>query len=101
MEAAWSYRHPPRVGAEKAARVAAAPRPAREIAWKAQTRLSARYRRLAASGKRQTVVVTAIAREMTGFIWDICRQAMPDVTVARACGPLVLEGARPAHRPSV
>jgi transposase len=100
IEAAWSYRHPPRVGVEKAAHVAAAPRPAREIAWKAQTRLSARYRRLAASGKRQTVVVTAIARELTGFIWDICRQTMPAATAVRACGPLALEGARPAHRPS-
>lgn len=77
IEAAWSYRHPPRVGVEKAARVAAAPRPAREIAWKAQTRLSARYRRLTAKGKRQTLVVTAIAREMTGFMWDICRQVKP------------------------
>jgi transposase len=32
VEAAWTYRHPPRVGYEKQALVAAAPRPAREIA---------------------------------------------------------------------
>lgn len=81
VEAAWAYRHPPRVGVEKAARVAAAPRQAREIAWKAQTRLCSRYRRLAAKGKRQTLVVTAIAREMAGFMWDICRHVTP---VARA-----------------
>jgi hypothetical protein len=110
VEAAWSYRHPPRVGAEKAARVAAAPRPAREIAWKAQTRLSARYRRLTAKGKRQTLVITAIAREVAGFMWDICRQVMPSGRLAeagavtkaatRARGPLELGTARPAHRPS-
>jgi transposase len=78
VEAAWSYRHPPRVSNELEARVAAAPRPARAIAWKAQTRLSSRYRTLMKRGKLPTVAVTAIAREMTGFIWDICRQVMPD-----------------------
>ncbi|KAB2919157.1 MAG: IS110 family transposase [Hyphomicrobiaceae bacterium] len=100
VEAAWSYRHPLRVGSAMQARVEAAPRPAREIAWKAQRRLTARYRRLAASDKQQTVIVTAIARKMAGFIWDICRQTMPTATAARACGPLALDGARPAHRPS-
>ena len=44
MEASWSYRHPPRVGRDKLADVAAAPEAVRVIAWKAQTRLSARYR---------------------------------------------------------
>jgi transposase len=32
VEAAWSYRHPPRVGVEKQVHVSAAPRAAREIA---------------------------------------------------------------------
>jgi transposase len=77
VEAAWSYRHPPRVSNAIEARVAAAPRPARAVAWKAQTRLSSRYRALIRRGKLPTVAVTAIAREMTGFIWDICRQVMP------------------------
>jgi hypothetical protein len=43
VECSWSYRHPPRVGKEKLAKVAAAPRAVQEIAWKAQSRLSARY----------------------------------------------------------
>ena len=73
VEAAWSYRHPPRVGVDKQAKVAAAPRPVREIAWKAQTRLSARYRWLSRKGKRPTIVATAIAREVCGFIWAIQR----------------------------
>jgi hypothetical protein len=46
VECAWSYRHPPRVGRKKQEKVAAAPRAVREIAWKAQCRLSARYRAL-------------------------------------------------------
>jgi hypothetical protein len=40
----------------------------REIAWKAQTRLTARYRKLSGHGKRTTVVCTAIARELVGFM---------------------------------
>ena len=45
------------------------PAAVRDIAWKAQVRLCARYRRLVAAGKQKVVVVTAIAREMVGFIW--------------------------------
>ena len=73
VECSWSYRHPPRVGAEKLVKVAAAPRAVQEIAWKAQSRLCARYRALARRGKRPTVVVTAIARELSGFIWAVNR----------------------------
>ena len=73
VECAWSYRHPPRLGKEKLARVAAAPRAVQEIAWKAQARLCARYRALTRKGKRPTVVVTAIARELSGFIWAVNR----------------------------
>ena len=62
VEAAWAYRHPPRVGYEKQAQVAAAPVRAREIAWKAQVRLCARFRTLSRKGKKSTVVATAIAR---------------------------------------
>jgi transposase len=73
VECSWSYQHPPRVGRDKAAKVAAAPRAVREIAWKAQTRLSARYRHLMRKGKLKTVAVTAVARELSGFIWSVNR----------------------------
>jgi hypothetical protein len=49
----------------------------REIAWKAQTRLTARYRRLAARGKRTTFVCTAVARELVGFMWSVAHQVRP------------------------
>jgi transposase len=74
VEAAWAYRHPPRVGVEKQVLVAAAPRPAREIAWKAQVRLCKRFRTLSRKGKKSTVVATAIARELAAFIWAIARE---------------------------
>jgi transposase len=76
VECSWSYRHPPRVGKKKLAKVAAAPRPVQDIAWKAQSRLAARYRALTRKGKRPTVVVTAIARELSGFIWAVNRAVM-------------------------
>jgi transposase len=73
VESAWSYRYPPRISRDKLAKVAAAPEPARAIAWKAQTRLSSRFRALSKRGKRPTIVATAIARELCGFIWAIHR----------------------------
>ncbi len=82
VECSWSYRHPPRVGKDKLARVAATPRAVQEIAWKAQSRLSARYRALTRRGKRPTVVVTAIARELSGFIWAVNREIVTPHTLA-------------------
>ena len=76
VEAAWGYRHPPRVSREKQPKVAATSRRVREIAWKAQTRLCRRFRSLVRKGKRQTVVATAIARELSAFIWAINREVM-------------------------
>ena len=73
VECSWSYRHPPRVGKKKLTKVAAAPSSVQEIAWKAQARLTTRYRALARRGKLPTVIVTAIARELSGFIWAIGR----------------------------
>ena len=40
-------------------------------AWAAQQRLHHRYRRLAGRGKPKQHVVTAVARELTGFVWDV------------------------------
>jgi transposase len=74
VECAWSYQHPPRVGKEKQAKVKAAPRAVGEIAWKAQGRLSGRYRALLRKGKLKTVAVTAVARELCGFVWAINRE---------------------------
>ena len=71
VECAWSYRHPPRVGRDKLARLEAAPPAVRDIAWKAQSRLTARYRALRRAGKLDVVAVTAVARELAAFIWAV------------------------------
>ncbi len=80
VECSWSYQHPPRVGKKKQEKVAAAPRAVREIAWKAQSRLCARYRALTRRGKPKTIAVTAVARELSAFIWAINRE----IVTARA-----------------
>jgi transposase len=74
VECSWSYRHPPRIGRDKQARVAAAPPAVREIAWKAQSRLAARFQALRRRGKHPAVVVTAVARELSAFIWAVNRE---------------------------
>ncbi|WP_201838426.1 IS110 family transposase [Microvirga zambiensis] len=77
VESAWTYRHPPRIGKFKLYRLEATTPKVREIAWKAQTRLSARYRALSRRGKKSTVVCTAVARELAGFMWAVAREVQP------------------------
>ena len=77
VEAAWTYRYPARVSETLRARLDGLPKAVRDIAWKAQVRLCARYRRLSAAGKKLPVVVAAIAREMAAFLWAIGREVAP------------------------
>ncbi|HEX4024424.1 MAG TPA: hypothetical protein VHX52_06935 [Steroidobacteraceae bacterium] len=48
-------------------------KPVRNIAWKAQLRLGHRYRKLQSRKLHQNKIIVAIARELTGFLWDIAR----------------------------
>jgi transposase len=77
IEAAWCYRFPARVSRELLLRQEEQPKLVRQIAWKAQVRLCARYRRLARSGKPANVVTAAVARELAGFVWAIARSVPP------------------------
>ena len=71
VEAAWSYRLRPGIGPALRKRQEGVSEPIKEIAWKAQVRLTKRYARLAAAGKDQRKIVTAVGRELLGFIWAI------------------------------
>ena len=71
VEAAWSYRLRPGVGPALRKRQEGVPEEIKEIAWKAQQRLHKRYSRLAAAGKDQRKIITAVGRELLGFIWAI------------------------------
>lgn len=77
IEAAWAYRVQPRVSRALRKRQENQSDPVRKIAWKAQLRLCAKYRRLMAKGKPKQVVVTAIARERSAFLWAIAKQLQP------------------------
>jgi len=88
VEAAWHCRQPAKVGPRKVTGVAdASPQWARDIAWKAQVRLTARYRKLVAKGKLPQVAVTAVARELVGFIWSIARRIDDPGARALSDGP--------------
>jgi len=71
VEAAWSYRLRPGIGPALRKRQQGVAEEIKEIAWKAQHRLHKRYSRLAAAGKDQRKIVTAVGRELLGFIWAI------------------------------
>ena len=74
VESAWSYRHLPRIGKAKHYVHERLSPTVRNIATKAQVRLCGRYRALSGRGKKLTVAVTAIARELAGFVWAIGKQ---------------------------
>lgn len=71
VEAAWAYQRRPWVGGYLAKRQQGLDPAIKDIAWKAQLRLHSRYKKLAASGKNKPQIITAVGREMLGFIWAI------------------------------
>lgn len=73
VEGAWAYRYQARVSRAVAARHKDLATPIKQIAWKAQVRLCKRYHRLTERGKTRQVVVTAIAREMIAYMWEIAQ----------------------------
>lgn len=74
VEIAHHYRAPARVTPVIARRQAGLPKAVTDIAWNAQTRLCARFRRLAARRLQANKIVVAIARELAGFVWAIARE---------------------------
>jgi transposase len=74
IEGAWSYRLPARISRQRLSRIQQLPQSVRQIAWKAEVRLCARYCRLTAMGKPANLVITAIAREMIAFAWAIAQE---------------------------
>jgi transposase len=74
VEVAWHYLHSPRVSPIIARRHDQVPAAITDIAWAAQLRLNAKFKRLLARKLMKTKVVVAVARELVGFIWAIARQ---------------------------
>lgn len=71
IESAWSYRYQPAVKGELKRRLDGLSPEVQAISWKAQNRLHKRYFRLLSKGKESGKAITAVARELAGFIWAI------------------------------
>jgi transposase len=78
VEASWSYRFPARKTAAIQRRAEKCSQTVQAIAWKAQKRLCRRFRRMTTTlNKDKCVAVTAVARELAGFVWAIAREVTP------------------------
>jgi transposase len=74
IESAWSYRYQPALKGNLKKRQEGQPSELLQISWKAQTRLNKKYFRLLSRGKVAGKAITAVARELTGFIWAITQE---------------------------
>jgi transposase len=69
VEAAWHYRHTPKVGVGLARRHSDLGAGTIARSWTAQRRLNAKFRQMLGHGKVPSVAVTGVARELAGFVW--------------------------------
>lgn len=76
IESAWCYRFPARKSAPLQRRAEKTSPAVQAIAWKAQKRLCGRYRYLDQRGLKRVKISTAIARELSGFMWAIACEVM-------------------------
>jgi len=78
VEAAWNYRCPARITPHLQRRLEGLPEAVKEISWNAQRRLHHRFQHLTRVGRKKSqVAVTAVARELSGFVWAIARLVPP------------------------
>jgi transposase len=82
-EAAWAYQFRPAMSPTLKKRQEGLSEEVKEIAWKAQHRLCKRYRHFLAKGKVKQQVVTAVGRELLGFIWAIGMQVEKEQQLRR------------------
>lgn len=105
-ECAQHYRLPPKVSSQLSVRQEAIPKEHRrsviELSWRCQNRLHERGRKLAARGKTRQKVQTALARELSAFVWEVMRMTMPkaDGSYAKSTArkPEAKESAQPAAK---
>jgi transposase len=69
VESAWAYQHRPSIGSRLKQSQAGVPAATIARSWTAQQRLCSRFRSMSARKNIRAVVVTAIARELAGFVW--------------------------------
>ena len=77
IQAAWKYVRRPALTRSLAKRQEGLPEPVCDIAWEAQKRLHRKYTTMIGRGKSKQVAITAVARELAGFIWSIAQEVSP------------------------
>lgn len=77
IEAAWNYTRRSLEGRIMKARRVDKAAAVVEIARKCDLRLNRKYHRMVSRGKRPTIAIVAIARELAGFIWAVGQIAHP------------------------
>jgi transposase len=78
IEAAWAYRFNPKVSRELQIRLQDHSIKLQTRSWAVQKRLCHRVKQLKARGKEYNKIVTAVARELVGYIWDIAQCFNPE-----------------------
>ena len=78
VEAAWAYHFDARVSVGIARRQTGLAQSIIDLAWKAQMRLCARYRKLSARGLPRNKIIVALARELSGFVWALGQEVKPN-----------------------
>jgi hypothetical protein len=86
VEAAWAYQHRPNVTGHLLRRQKnlALSEEVKKIAWKGQQRLHKRYQAFAVRGRNKNQIVTALGRELLGFIWAIALEAEKQQKLGKA-----------------
>lgn len=99
VEAAWNYRFAPRASKAISQRREQVPPEVRSIAEKAEQRLARRFQRLTQRGKKSQNVVTAVARELAGFVWAIAQTCRPSAAHVPGEGTRVPRSLPPDPQP--
>ena len=82
VQAAWTYRFPPRRGAVLKRRQEGQPPDAIAHSWKAQHRLNKVFKRLAFR-KNNRIAAVAVARELVGFVWALMQESVVEIEAGR------------------
>ena len=69
VQAAWTYERDPKMSVQLIKRQEGLPKHIKEISWKAQLRLNKRYHALVKRHMKAQKALTAVARELCGFLW--------------------------------
>jgi transposase len=85
VECAQHFRRAPKVSAALSKRQQGQSKEVKALSWRMQNRLSSRYTKLRMRGIRDTKCIVAIARELSGFIWELmnkCKLTMPELSIS-------------------